>query len=91
MTIRFAAILGLALAGAAAAPAGAQPHPSTDRMRVTVRSALAGPICDRREVGACQSEARSRAIACDAFSDRLGCADTVIAAQSACLRATGCY
>lgn len=88
---RFAAILGFALAAGAIAPAQAETYHGPDRLRVTVRPALSGPVCDRREVGACQSEARSRAIACDAFSDRLACADTVLAAQSACFRQTGCY
>ena len=91
MTTRIAAIAGLAFAIVAAAPAIAQPYPTSGRMRVTVRPALAGPVCDRREVGACQSEAQSRAVQCDAFSDRLACADTVLAAQSTCLRQTGCY
>ena len=50
-----------------------------------------GPICDRQGVRDCQEAARFRMTLCEPFPGRFACADRILAEQSACIAATGCY
>ncbi len=82
------AALGLALPAVAQVPAGGQSGPFTAHSGPYVAS---GPTCDRAGVRACQANASFRMSLCDPVPGRLVCADRILAEQSACFAATGCY
>ena len=50
-----------------------------------------GPVCDRQAVRDCQADATFAMSLCDPFPGRFACADRILAKQSACIAATGCY
>ena len=87
-----AAACGIAVA---CAPAWAQMSgPQSSRPAVMAGSGprLAyGPVCDRVALRDCKAEAELHITTCDPFPDRFACADRILAEQSACMAATGCY
>ena len=82
------ATLGSALPALAQVPAGPRSSPSA---RGAGPYIAYGPVCDRAAVRACQANASFRMSLCDPFPGRLVCADRILAEQSACFAATGCY
>jgi hypothetical protein len=82
------AALGFAWPTLAQVPAGPQSGPNALRTGAFFKY---GPACDRSAVRACQAQASFRMSLCDPYPGRLVCADRILAEQSACFAATGCY
>ncbi len=83
-----AGILGAASPGIAQPLAGPQsvaPAPARDAYIPY------GPVCDRRSVRECQAAAKFEMTMCEPLPGRFICADRILAEQSACFAATGCY